>query len=40
MDMPLCPTSDPRQNKLIAALPAEAWLRWAGQLELVDLTLG
>ena len=40
MDMPLCPASDPRQNKLIAALPADAWLRWAGQLERVDLTLG
>jgi CRP-like cAMP-binding protein len=40
MDMPLFIKSNPRQNKLIAALPAEAWLRWSLQLELVDLTLG
>jgi len=40
MHISACPTSDPRQNKLIAALPAEAGLRWSSQLELVDLTRG
>lgn len=40
MKMPLRLKSNPRQNKLIAALPADAWLRWSLQLELVDLTLG
>lgn len=38
--MHTAPTSDPRSNKLVAALPADAWLRWSLQLELVDLTLG
>ena len=38
--MHTAPTSDPRSNKLVAALPADAWLRWSMQLELVDLTLG
>jgi CRP-like cAMP-binding protein len=40
MEMHTAPTSDPRSNKLVAALPADAWLRWSMQLELVDLTLG
>ena len=38
--MHTAPTSDPRSNKLVAALPTDAWLRWSLQLELVDLTLG
>lgn len=40
MDMPTQTKSDPRHNKLIGALPAEAWTRWSPQLELVDLALG
>lgn len=40
MELPLCPTSNPHQNKLLAALPAEAWSRWSSQLEMVELTLG
>jgi CRP-like cAMP-binding protein len=33
-------TSDPRQNHLLAALPAEEWERLSVHLELVDLPLG
>lgn len=40
MDTSTHPKPDPRQNNLIANLPADAWARWALQLELVDLTLG
>jgi len=32
--------ADPRQNQLLAALPAEDWQRWLPQLEWVELTLG
>jgi CRP-like cAMP-binding protein len=32
--------SDPRQNHLLAALPAAEWQRWQPQLEWVDLPLG
>jgi CRP-like cAMP-binding protein len=39
--MPLSiPAADPRQNGLLAALPAAEWQRWAGQLEWMDLPLG
>jgi CRP-like cAMP-binding protein len=31
---------DPRQNQLLASLPAEEWARWQPQLERVDLPLG
>lgn len=31
---------DPRQNQLLASLPAEEWLRWQPQLELVEMPLG
>lgn len=31
---------DPRQNRLLAALPEAAWARWLPQLELVDMPLG
>ena len=31
---------DPRANHLLACLPATDWLRWAPQLEVVDLPLG
>ncbi len=31
---------DPRSNGLLAALPAEEWARWSGQLEFVPLQLG
>ena len=31
---------DPRQNHLIAALPADEWARWQPHLEPVDLPLG
>ena len=32
--------SDPRTNRLLAALPDVEWQRWLPQLELVDLPLG
>lgn len=31
---------NPRQNHLLAALPAQAWARWLPELELVDMPLG
>jgi CRP-like cAMP-binding protein len=31
---------DPRQNRLLAALPANEWKRWEPLLELVDMPLG
>ena len=31
---------DPKTNLLLAALPDAEWLRWQGQLELVDMPLG
>jgi CRP-like cAMP-binding protein len=36
----MAPSSDPRQNHLLAALPEEEWARWAPILEPVDLPLG
>ena len=33
-------TADPRQNRLLAALPEAEWDRWRPQLELIDLPLG
>jgi CRP-like cAMP-binding protein len=33
-------TADPRQNRLLAALPDEEWTRWLAHLEAVDLPLG
>jgi CRP-like cAMP-binding protein len=38
--MTLPPTVDPRRNQLLAALPADEWLRWAPQLEDYPLVLG
>lgn len=32
--------SDPRQNRLLAALPEAEWTRWAPHLEPVDMPLG
>lgn len=32
--------SDPRQNRLLAALPDAEWVRWAPHLEPVDMPLG
>lgn len=32
--------ADPRQNRLLAALPEVEWLRWSPHLELIDLPLG
>jgi CRP-like cAMP-binding protein len=32
--------ADPRQNRLLAALPDAEWARWLPQLEAVDLPLG
>ncbi|CAH0351166.1 Crp/Fnr family transcriptional regulator [Aquabacterium sp. CECT 9606] len=32
--------ADPRQNRLLAALPEAEWVRWLPQLELVDMPLG
>jgi hypothetical protein len=31
---------DPRQNRLLAALPHDQWERWRSQLEYVDMPLG
>jgi CRP-like cAMP-binding protein len=31
---------DPRQNRLLAALPSDEWERWASHLEPVDMPLG
>lgn len=36
----LKPVCDPRQNQLLFALPDAAWLRWATELELVELPAG
>jgi CRP-like cAMP-binding protein len=33
-------TTDPRQNRLLAALPAAEWARWLPQMEAVDMPLG
>ncbi|MEO5660321.1 MAG: Crp/Fnr family transcriptional regulator [Polaromonas sp.] len=33
-------SADPKQNQLLAALPAAEWARWLPQLELVNLPLG
>lgn len=33
-------STDPRQNRLLAALPDAAWRRWLPQLEPMDLSLG
>jgi len=33
-------TADPRQNRLLAALPDAEWARWRPQLEAVDMPLG
>ena len=32
--------ANPRQNRLLAALPEAEWVRWLPQLELVDMPLG
>ena len=32
--------ADPRQNRLLAALPDSEWARWLPQLELVEMPLG
>ena len=32
--------ADPRQNLILAALPAAEWARWLPHLETVDLPLG
>ena len=33
-------TADPRENRLLAALPDEEWGRWQSHLELVNMPLG
>jgi len=40
MPMPMPSTADPRQNRLLAALPDAEWKRWRPQLELVAMPLG
>ena len=41
LDTPMiASTADPRQNRLLAALPEAEWERWRPQLELIDLPLG
>ena len=37
---PAAPESNPLDNHLLAALPADEWQRWQPQLEWVDLPLG
>jgi CRP-like cAMP-binding protein len=34
------PTTDPKQNHLLSALPEPEWMRWSPQLEQVTLPLG
>jgi CRP-like cAMP-binding protein len=36
----MAPASDPRQNRLLAALPDAEWARWVSHLEPVDMPLG
>ena len=36
----MSPATDPRTNRLLAALPAAEWQRWLPELEAVDLPLG
>ncbi len=36
----MLPSPNPRQNRLLAALPAADWQRWGRELELVDMPLG
>jgi CRP-like cAMP-binding protein len=38
--MQMALAADPRQNRLLAALPDAEWARWLPQLEPVDLSLG
>jgi CRP-like cAMP-binding protein len=39
-EMRMALTADPRQNRLLAALPDDEWTRWLPHLEAVDLPLG
>jgi hypothetical protein len=32
--------SDPRHNRLLAALPEEGWRRWSPQLQALEMPLG
>src|SRR5487761_2513603 len=34
------PAADPRENRLLAALPGAEWQRWLPQLERVEMPLG
>ena len=36
----MAPSEDPRENKILAALPQAEWERWRPQLEAVDMPLG
>src|SRR5207247_9567626 len=36
----MTPATDPRDNRLLAALPDVEWERWRPQLELVEMPLG
>ena len=36
----MAPAADPRENRLLAALPCAEWQRWLPQLEWVELPLG
>jgi CRP-like cAMP-binding protein len=38
--MRMASTADPRQNRLLAALPDDEWARWLPHMEEVDLPLG
>jgi CRP-like cAMP-binding protein len=38
--MPMPTAADPRQNRLLAALPRTEWTRWLAHMELVDMPLG
>src|SRR5450432_384972 len=39
-ETPMAFAADPRQNRLLAALPKSEWARWLPQLEPVDMPLG
>jgi hypothetical protein len=37
---PMLAASDPRRNRLLAALPKEQWRRWSRHLEALEMPLG
>jgi len=39
-EAPIYPTADPRENHLLASLPAKEWEQWKPHLQLVEMPLG